>query len=95
LPSAIARAPYLDPARVTRIVDRLVSLGLVMRSVGERDRRQSPLGLTTHGCERLEQGRADVREIMVELLSGLDDAERDALTIALDALGRVLSGLDG
>jgi len=95
LPSAIARATFLDPARVTRVVDRLVSLELVERGVGARDRRQSPLELSECGRARLEQGRADVREIMEELLAGLDDAERDALATALGALGRVLSNVEG
>jgi len=95
LPSAIARATFLDPARVTRVVDRLVSLELVARRVSARDRRQSPLELSERGGARLEQGRDDVREIMAELLAGLDDAERDALATALGALGRVLADLDG
>ena len=95
LPSALARATLLDPARVTRIVDRLVGLELVTRRVSPLDRRQSPLELTERGRGRLEQGRADVREIMTGLLEPLDGAERDALAMSLGAIQRVLANLDG
>ena len=95
LPSAIARVTFLDPARVTRIVDRLVSLGLVTREVSRHDRRQCPLALTAQGQERLDQGRLDTRAIMAGLLDGLTDDERDALALALNAVQRILAAPQG
>lgn len=90
LPSALARARHLDPARVTRIVERLVRLGLVSRQAGERDRRHLLLALTPEGQQRLEQGRVDLRAAMGDLLRGLTPEERTALAVALAGVQRVL-----
>src|SRR5947209_19062295 len=57
LPSMIARALALDPARVTRITDHLFALGYVQREADPEDRRRCPLRLTAEGTERLERGR--------------------------------------
>jgi DNA-binding MarR family transcriptional regulator len=91
LPSAIARAARLDPARVTRVVERLVTLGLVTREAGTRDRRQSLLALTPAGATRLEQGRTDLREAMAVLLDALTPQQRTALAVALDGVQAVLT----
>lgn len=91
MPSAIARATRLDPARVTRIVERLVVLGLVTREPGRQDRRQSLLALTAAGEARLEQGRDDLRGAMSSLLAGLTPKQRTALAVALDGVQSVLA----
>ncbi len=95
LSSAIARTTRLDPARVTRIVDRLVERGLVSRSTSPQDRRRAPLELGEQGRERLEKGRADIRAAMGTLLTGLSDDEQEAFALALGAIQRVLSQPEG
>jgi DNA-binding MarR family transcriptional regulator len=91
LPSAIARSTRLDPARVTRVAERLVQLGLVERRTSVNDRRQVPLALTERGEQRLLRARDEAREAMGTLLDGLADREREALAVALDGLQRVLT----
>lgn len=91
LPSAVARAARLDPARVTRIVERLVGLGLVTRGSSTRDRRHLPLAVTPRGQERVELARADIRETMAALLDGLTAKERAALALAVEGVQRVLA----
>ncbi len=91
LPSAIARATRLDPARVTRVVERLVQLGLVERRTSAHDRRQVPLALTPRGNMRMARARDEAREAMGGLLGSLTERERAALAVALDGLQRVLS----
>jgi DNA-binding MarR family transcriptional regulator len=54
----------------SRIVDRLVSAGLVHRTAGDRDRRQVSLTLTAEGREKAER----VAEIENQLYDLLDQA---------------------
>lgn len=54
----------------SRIVDRLVSAGLVQRDADDRDRRQIRLSATTLGHERA----GDVRVIESQLYDGIDTA---------------------
>lgn len=90
LPSMIARALALDPARVTRITDHLFTLGYVRRESDPDDRRRCPLRLTDAGAERLERGRLQFSSAMAAILSGLTDEELAALRVGTDGLTRVL-----
>jgi DNA-binding MarR family transcriptional regulator len=91
LPSAIARATRLDPARVSRLAERLVRLGLVERRISAHDRRQVPLALTPRGEQRVARAREEAREAMGTLLASLSERERDALAVAVDGLQRLLT----
>jgi DNA-binding MarR family transcriptional regulator len=90
LPSMIARAMALDPARVTRITDHLFTLGYVQREADPDDRRRCPLRLTDEGEERLERGRRHFSTAMAAILQGLTDEELAALRVGTDGLARVL-----
>jgi DNA-binding MarR family transcriptional regulator len=90
LPSMIARAMALDPARVTRITDHLFALGYVQREADPEDRRRCPLRLTDQGVERLERGRLHFSTAMAGILRGLTEEELAALRVGTDGLARVL-----
>lgn len=92
-PSQIARALRLDPARVTHLVDRLVTLDHIARAVDQRDRRRTTLRPTALGMARLEKGRADARAAMTSLLEGLTEEERNGLVRGLDGVHRVLAAM--
>lgn len=89
-PSRIARALRLDPARVTHLVDRLVTQGYVVRADDPHDRRHCRLRLTGRGAKRLKRGRADARGAMESLLDGLSEEERIGLRCGLEGVYRVL-----
>ncbi|MDQ2741485.1 MAG: MarR family winged helix-turn-helix transcriptional regulator [Chloroflexota bacterium] len=90
LPSLVARALRLDPGRVTRITDTLVSLGYVDRREDEEDRRRCRLTLTSTGLQRLKVGQAAVSSAMNHLLGDLTPEERDDLAIGIECVRRVL-----
>lgn len=94
LPSLIARALHLDPPRVTRITDRLVSLGYIERAPDASDRRLCRLHLTPAGSRRLATARDDLAETMEYLLEGLTDDERQGLEEGLRGMSRVLDSAD-
>ena len=91
-PSAIARAVRLDPARITHISDRLVSLSYLRREPDQLDRRRWRMHLTTTGEKRAEDGRSDVDTSMRRLLVGLTQAEIDGMLRALEGIRRVVAG---
>lgn len=70
----------------SRIVDRLVSAGLVHRAADEHDRRQIQLTVTPEGSEKADQ----VRSIENQLYSAIDSAlapdDAESLLHALRAL---------
>ena len=93
LPSQVARALRLDPARVTHVTDRLVAQGYIERTVDEADRRRWRLRLTTSGCARLKAGQNHLVASMDHLLAGLSDDERAGFLRGLEGVRRVLDGL--
>jgi DNA-binding MarR family transcriptional regulator len=90
LPSTLARTLDLDPARVTRITDRLFDLGYIGRAADPEDRRRCRLRLTEAGALRLEEGRVAFGQAMSRLMSGLTAEEESALQIGTEGLRRVL-----
>jgi DNA-binding MarR family transcriptional regulator len=94
LPSTLARSLRLDPGRVTRITDRLAVLGFLDRAGDSTDRRRCLLSLTPSGVDRLARAREDMAGIMTELLDGLTDEERRALTLGLEGARRLVEPED-
>ncbi len=90
LPSAIARALQLDPGRVTRITDQLVSLGYITREIDPDDRRRCLLRLTDTGRTRIALARQNIASAINRLLSSLDPEERAALIGALEHVRTLL-----
>jgi DNA-binding MarR family transcriptional regulator len=83
--SEIASRGGLSPSRISRLVDELVSDGLVQRARSDQDGRVQIVVLTDKGLKRLQAAYpthlASVRRIVVDHLAGLD----------LDALARAAS----
>ncbi len=92
-PSAIARTIQLDPARLTRVADHLVSRGYVTRGIDPGDRRRCPLSLTDTGMAALHEGTSTLTGIMSDLLDRLGENDRVGLIQALERLRDVLDAL--
>lgn len=90
LPSLVARALRLDPARVTQITDRLAGQSHLERTPDPLDRRCWRLHLTASGVQRLEQGRAELHATTETLLEGLSAEERAGLIVGMEGVRRVL-----
>ena len=75
----LARILGLSPSATTRVVDRLVGLGLAERRSDPDDRRRTVVAATGAALPGLDAQLADVRELVGPALSGLDDAGRAAL----------------
>lgn len=94
----VAHRSSMDADKVTRAVDRLVGLGLVARKVDAEDRRRVVLTLTARGRRVHDEIDRQRRDMDVEFLSVLSEAERKSLFAALDKLElqarRIFTGRD-
>ncbi|HVA91197.1 MAG TPA: MarR family transcriptional regulator [Chloroflexota bacterium] len=90
LPSQVARALRMDPARVTHLVDRLVTADALTRTPDPTDRRCWRLALTSAGAQHLVDGRARIRDVLERLLDGLTADERAGLSAGLLGVRRLL-----
>lgn len=87
--SDLARAVFLSPSGLTRLVDRLVRDGVVEREQCQTDARVTYAALTERGLQTFDAaGQTHVRGIREHFLDRLPPAERRQLRRALEALTR-------
>jgi len=83
----LASVVLLSPSGLTRLVDRLVTQGLVERIPCPGDRRATLAHLTDAGAERLRPAaRTHVRGIREHFTGRLDSEQLGALAAILDAV---------
>ena len=83
----VSRALQLSKSGVTRLVDRLVLRGLVVRAACPSDRRVVYAGLTAEGRDVLDEAAPLLRAGLAEHLGRhLDAGELDAARIALSKI---------
>lgn len=87
--SELADRVVLSRSGVSRLVDRLVAQGLVARRACPTDARGAWAELTPVGLERLrEAAPGHLRSVEAHFLSHIDEADREALVRALEAVVR-------
>jgi DNA-binding MarR family transcriptional regulator len=84
----------LSPATVSRIVDRLVRSGLVLRERRAKDRRKVCLSLTPAGFERFQALPTPLQERFVEQLMRLEERERTDLLSSLQRICELMDASD-
>lgn len=69
--SELADLVLMNPPALTKLVDRMVSSGLVHRQIARQDQRQVNLILTDLGKKRMSQIRAEVQSEDDEILAAI------------------------
>ena len=90
-PSSIAERTSVDPDKVTRAVDRLVSKGMVARKVDSADRRRIALTLTARGRRvyaEIDQVRRVIEQKFLSVLGKEELARFNATLDKLEAQAR-------
>lgn len=90
-PTELARGVLVNSGTMTERVDRLQRRRLVRRSRSERDRRSVSVELTQTGRKVIDRAAADLLATQAELLSGLTEPDRRALS---DLLAKLSSSLE-
>jgi DNA-binding MarR family transcriptional regulator len=88
--SAIAKGAVLPSASVTRHVDKLVELGMVVRRVDPADKRRVVLALSTRGQENADRLLAEELAVEDTIAAGLGAERFKALARDLSMLPHVL-----
>ena len=83
---ALADLLEVEPITLCRMIDRLEESGLVERRRDPSDRRAWQLFLTDKSKPILDDLRGMADDLFDQMLSGMGDAERDALSKSLDRM---------
>lgn len=84
--NAAAAELGLVPNTASTLVSKLVADGLLIRTVGETDRRVGQLRLAERTQQIIDASRAARRALVSEVLGELDDDQIDSLTKGLEIL---------
>ena len=84
--SAAAAELALVPNTASTLVSKLVSGGLLTRSIGSTDRRVGELALTEPAQQIVDASRAARRALLSEVLGELDDDQIESLAKGLEVL---------
>jgi len=90
----LARAMGVDPAYLSRMLQKLVAEGLVSVSPGVADRRRSQLALTSDGDKAAAKVEAAADRAIADLIAPLSLTERRELVSAMQTIARILDGGD-
>ena len=82
-PGDLAALLEVHPSNATRLVDRLVTKGLLERTAVEGDRRTISLAATPEGGKVIDRVLARRRRAIEEILAGLGPDDADAVGSAL------------
>jgi DNA-binding MarR family transcriptional regulator len=93
-PGSIAQRLQFSHATITAIADRLVDLGLVTRTRGERDKRQILLNATAEGRQRLADAPDMLQEIFAERFAALPMWEQAMILAGTERLALILGAGD-
>ena len=74
------------PNTASTLVSKLVANGLLIRTVGDTDRRVGQLHLAEPSQRIVDESRAARRALLSEMLDGLDGDQIDSLTKGLEVL---------
>jgi DNA-binding MarR family transcriptional regulator len=85
----------VHPSTATRLCDRLVAKGLIMRRAGKTDRREVTLGLSRRGQRIVEQVTARRRVEFARIVGRIPPSKRNALLVALTQLASAMGDTTG
>jgi DNA-binding MarR family transcriptional regulator len=90
--SELAQAAELNPGAMTRLLDRLESLGLVQREAHPSDRRALRIVLTEHARTIWPELEGCADRVRERALTGLDQDQRSELVRMLEHVHANLTG---
>jgi DNA-binding MarR family transcriptional regulator len=91
--SDLADVLELGKAALGGLVDRLESSGFIERRLDAGDRRVKRIHLTSKGGQTVKRMRQLSHEMSERVLEGLDQSERDRLSVMLTKVKRNLVGI--
>jgi DNA-binding MarR family transcriptional regulator len=94
-PGEVAASDRQQPQSLTRVFAELERDGLVARSAGAEDRRQSIISITEAGAAVLEHDVAERDDWLAGALAGLSETEREVLRLAAGLMEQIADSAEG
>lgn len=91
-PGQVSREMLVSGASITKRIDRLRRLGLVVRETSERDKRVAHLRLSPAGAELIDELLPHQLDIERSTLTGLTERQRGELAKLLSAMLETVEG---
>jgi DNA-binding MarR family transcriptional regulator/ribosomal protein S18 acetylase RimI-like enzyme len=91
----LARSMGVDPAYLSRMLQKFVADGLVAVSPSVSDRRRNQLALTADGDKAAAKVEAAADHAIADLVAPLSETERRELVSAMQTIARILDSEDG
>lgn len=91
-PGDVAAVDRQQPQSLTRVFAELERDGLVVRSAGVGDRRQSIISITEAGADELRRDVGERDAWLAEALVGLSETERQVLRLAAVLMEGIADG---
>ncbi len=92
--NALSERMELSPSRVSRLVDKLLSKGYLLRKISERDRRAIEISLSEAGAECRKKILRARNHCEKRIRSKLDKKELKAVQNGLVILRNALNGME-
>jgi DNA-binding MarR family transcriptional regulator len=92
--NVLARELHIAMSSASEMVDRLVNLGFVYRTVDEDNRRQVMIYTTEKGEELIRELRRGIVENYRTLLERLPPRDQERLVVAFESLAEILGKLE-
>ena len=90
----LARELQIAMSSASEMVDRLVNLGIVYRTVDEENRRQVIICTTARGDELIGELRRGIVENYRLLLARLSESDQERLVQSFETLAEIMGKLD-
>jgi len=87
---ALASSEGLSKPSITKVIEKLESLGLITRSTDPSDRRVNHVVATARGVRQLEANRARRTAYLVQRIAALEADDRIRLAAAIDVIEQLL-----
>ena len=87
----IGQRLQIAKAQMTKLINKLVAMEMVERTIVLKDRRTHNISLTAKALTLLEEHKNNAKEAVREIMSGLTDQEMDNLSVSLRNLRDILS----
>lgn len=84
--ATVAGLVAYDRATLGKVVDRLESRGLVLRTTSSTDRRARELRITAEGIALIKAAQPHIDALQPDILAGLDQNEREIFVALLEKI---------
>ncbi len=90
----IGKRLHIAKAEMTKLIDKLVEMKIVVREADSCDRRITNISLSAYGKKIMEENRQRIIKDIREAIANLNDEDINSMSVSLRKLKAILSKLN-